>query len=506
MSHALVDPNSKRLSEREPRTIRARYDAAQTNDENRRHWGMADGLSARAANNVQVRRLLRTRARYEAGNNSYLTGIVETLGNDTVGTGPRLQMLCKGPDGKPLTELNSMIEEAVEEWAEEICLDEKLRTMREAACVSGEAFVVFVTNPGLDSPVKLDLSVEEADRFTDPTWQSETSPLWADGIQYDTYGNPVSYRRLLYHPGDLIWGANPLEHEDVPARAVYHFFKPSRPGQLRGIPEFTSALSNWPELRRYCNAVIAAAETAADHAMTIESEAPADTEATDDDPDPMDIFELKKRMATVLPKGWKMSQTKAEQPTTTYPTFVDKKVAEAARCLNMPFTIAALDSSNSNLSARYLDSQIYAKAIKIIRKKLQRLLNRVLDLWLTEASRIPGFLPGDVARFPHRWYWPNIVEHADPDKVASGQAQRLKNGTSCLPDECAENGADWEETQEKAAASLGMTLDDYRARLRDSIFEPKPAPLAATPPRNATPPAKDKGADDPADDPAAQAA
>jgi hypothetical protein len=32
----------------------------------------------------------------------------------------------------------------------------------------------------------------------------------------------------------------------------------------------------------------------------------------------MDTFELQKRMATVLPKGWQMSQTKAEQPTTTY--------------------------------------------------------------------------------------------------------------------------------------------------------------------------------------------
>jgi hypothetical protein len=74
--------------------------------------------------------------------------------------------------------------------------------------------------------------------------------------------------------------------------------------------------------------VIAAAETAADYAMTIESEAPAD-DGRPPDPEAMDTFELQKRMATVLPKGWKMSQTKAEQPTTTYNGFVDKKLAEA---------------------------------------------------------------------------------------------------------------------------------------------------------------------------------
>jgi len=73
--------------------VRARYDAAVTSDENRRHWAHADGLSANAAANPVVRRTLRNRARYEVANNSYARGIVLTLANDTVGTGPRLQLL-----------------------------------------------------------------------------------------------------------------------------------------------------------------------------------------------------------------------------------------------------------------------------------------------------------------------------------------------------------------------------------------------------------------------------
>jgi len=50
-------------------------------------------MSADAAATVEVRRTLRNRARYEVANNSYARGIVLTLANDTVGTGPRLQML-----------------------------------------------------------------------------------------------------------------------------------------------------------------------------------------------------------------------------------------------------------------------------------------------------------------------------------------------------------------------------------------------------------------------------
>ena len=75
------------------RPISARYDAASTNNDNRRHWAGADGLSANAANSAEVRRILRNCARYEVANNSYARGIVLTLANDVIGTGPRLQLL-----------------------------------------------------------------------------------------------------------------------------------------------------------------------------------------------------------------------------------------------------------------------------------------------------------------------------------------------------------------------------------------------------------------------------
>ena len=78
-----------------PLRVRGRYDAAATTEENRRHWANADLLSVNAANNPQVRRTLRARARYEVANNSYARGIVLTLANDCVGTGPRLQMLSR---------------------------------------------------------------------------------------------------------------------------------------------------------------------------------------------------------------------------------------------------------------------------------------------------------------------------------------------------------------------------------------------------------------------------
>ena len=108
------------------RVVRGRYDAAVTNDDNRRHWANADGLSANSANSAEVRRVLRNRSRYEVANNSYARGIVLTLAHDVVGTGPRLQLLTAD------AEANRRIEQAYMLWAKAVGLPEKLRTMRMA--------------------------------------------------------------------------------------------------------------------------------------------------------------------------------------------------------------------------------------------------------------------------------------------------------------------------------------------------------------------------------------
>jgi len=128
--------------------LRARYDAAVTNDANYRHWANADALSANAATSAEVRRILRNRARYEVANNSYARGIVLTLANDVVGTGPRLQMLT------PDAQANSRIEREFAKWAVAAGLAEKLRTMRMAEVQDGEAFCVLTNNPELSSAIK----------------------------------------------------------------------------------------------------------------------------------------------------------------------------------------------------------------------------------------------------------------------------------------------------------------------------------------------------------------
>ena len=86
-------PLAKAVRRAMPVWMRARFDAAQTTKDNAKHWAAAEFLSADAEADSNVRKILRTRSRYEVQNNSYARGIVKTLADDTIGTGPRLQML-----------------------------------------------------------------------------------------------------------------------------------------------------------------------------------------------------------------------------------------------------------------------------------------------------------------------------------------------------------------------------------------------------------------------------
>lgn len=430
-----------------PRVIRARYDAAQTTRDNARHWAMADSLSADSAASAEVRSKLRERARYEVANNSYAKGIVLTQANDCIGTGPRLQLLS-GND-----QTNHAVEAAFTQWARAINLPEKLRTMRMAKSTDGEAFAVLTENPHIDSPVSLDIQLVEADRVVSPTFSNDSD---IDGISLDAYGNPRSYAILRHHPGDCgtpgslsSWQS---EYDIVPADAVIHWFRGDRPGQHRGVPEITPALPLFAQLRRYTLAVIAAAETAADFAAVLFTDAPANGEAQS--LEPMDVVSLEKRMATVLPDGWRLGQIEAQQPTTTYAEFKHEILNEIARCLNLPFNVAAGNSAGYNYASGRLDHQTYFKSIRVEQAHLgEQVLDRIFRAWLQEAQIVLGL--GRQSAIAHQWFFDG-TEHVDPAKEANAQATRLSSNTTTLAAEYARQGKDWEVELRQRAKELTL--------------------------------------------------
>ena len=429
--------------------VRAKFDSAQTTPDNRRHWANADGLSADAAANPDVRRILRNRARYEVANNSYARGIVLTLANDVIGTGPRLQMLTDS------AEVNQTIEREFIAWAKAVDLPGKLRTMRQARAQDGEAFAVLFSNDKLDSPVKLDLKLIEADQVTTPSLKT-SGGAGTDGIVFDPFGNPTEYHILKAHPGaSTALSTSGLSYDRIPAESVIHWFRTDRPGQRRGLPDILPALPLFAQLRRYTLAVIAAAESAANIAVLMKTNAPAGGEAAE--VEPMTEMEFAPNMAVFTPEGWEPSQVKAEQPATTYDMFKREILNEIARCLNMPYNIAACNSSGYNYASGRLDHQTYFKSIRVEQSHCETVvLDRILDAWLAEAVKVFGL--GDVEDATHQWFWDGH-EHVDPLKEANAQATRLASNTTTLAAEYARQGKDWETELRQRAKEVALMTE-----------------------------------------------
>ena len=443
------------------RRVQARYDAAQTTADNRKHWTNADSLSPGQAATPEVRRVLRERGRYEVANNSYARGIVETLANYVVGTGPRLQMLTKDKA------LNARIETAWQEFAAAIRLAAKLRLMRKARAQDGEAFALLVNTDAAVLGVRLGLSLVEADQFSSP-FSGPYSQSLSDGIKYDGDGNPKTYSLLGEYPGV---GFEGLQSTTIPARNVIHWFRHDRPGQLRGLPDIMPALPLFAMLRRYTLAVIAAAESAADVAIFMKTTLPAAGVAAS--VPPMTEMEFEQRMAVFAPEGWEATQIKAEQPATTYQMFKQEILNEIARCLNMPYNIAACNSSNDSFASGRLDHQVFYQSIGIERKDCEEVvLDPLFRAWVEEA-RPALFVELSVSELAHQWFW-GAPAHIDPVKDANASDIKLGDGMTNYAIEYAKEGRDSEVELGQGAKELGITLKEYQALLIQKRFGPKP--------------------------------
>lgn len=464
--------------ERQQQAVRARFDAAQTTNENQRHWANADYLGPNAELDPGVRRKLRSRARYECANNTYASGMLRSLSLETIGTGPSLQVADRNINKEDAAE----IEEEFWQWCLAANLPQKLRLMRQAKARDGESFAQFFTNPRINHRVRLDLALFEADLVASNYVDNSLRNL-LDGLILDDFRNVIAYNVLREHPGEG-QSAN-IDGDLVPSRDIIHLFNSDRPGQFRGVPEITPALPLYAQLRRYTLAVIRSAEIAAAFSWLLKTQqSPSEMEFGE----AWDALDVEHGMGTVLPEGYEPFQFKAEQPTGTYAEFKREIIAEIARCLSMPYNVAAGDSSSYNYSSGRLDHRTFYKSLRVERSMFEcKAIDRCFAYWWEEATHIAGYLPESLYRAPlprHEWRWDGD-EHVDPTKEADAQTIRLTNLTTTLADECAKEGKDWNQVlrqraaEFKAMAELGIAVSGAAApvvRQPDQPEEPAARP------------------------------
>jgi len=454
--------------------LKRTYDAAKTHRHNQNHWTNATNDDANSIIGPSLG-TLRNRARYEIRNNCYARGIVDTLADDVVGTGPRPQIACKS------TALASQLEAELTAWASQcdiggrLDLTAMLRLTVLQLCDSGET--LFVKQYKDD---KYRLLMLEPDYLASPYGLALAANV-TQGIETDAFGRPVTYYILKAHPGSGLAATN---YNTVKADQMIHVFRVDRPGQYRGVPWLTPALELFAQLRRYTQAVLDAAETAADITALLESDSP---DLTPVDVDSLDEIEIRRRMMLTLPAGWKMKQFQATQPSSSYKEFKAEIINEIGRCINMPLNVALANSAGYNYASGRLDKQSYNRTKASIRHLLERqFLTPVVGDWLA-LRRIASGPTGDLQV---KWFWPGD-EHVDPQKEATAQKARLENLTTSLSAEYSRQGLDWETELQQIARE--------RELLKTLNITAAPA-AAEKPDHEQTNEEKDDEKDDPDDD------
>lgn len=454
-------PSPRRdIGDSQPAPINARYDAAQTTDEFKNYWAAADVLSSDAANSKGVRTKLVSRSRYEADNNAYVDGMMQTHANFLVGVGPKLRMQTASKG------FNALVETEWARWSKAIKLRRKLWAMAHAKVMDGEAFGMLRSNPGVRHQVKLDMVVIETEQCTSPFLPYGVEG-YIDGIRFDDYGNPIWYDILPYHPGGD-WYHFQLEADPIPARFIVHWYCMRRGGQHRGVPEFKSSLNVGASSRRWREATVAAAETAADISVLLKTQQSPDMGA--DLASPFSSIEFQKRMMTALPMGWDAGQMRAEHPNATYEAFHRAQVSEQGRPKNMPHNLSAGDSSAHNFASGKLDFTPYYMQLDCEREDGNDLvLDQTFDLWFEEAAlrfgwvQVPGQMPA------HTWDWPSHPV-ADAKALADSNEKRLKTGQATLSMIYAEDGEDYADEVVKMAEDYGISEREMRRTLYHTLF------------------------------------
>ncbi len=422
-------------------TIRGRYENATTTEENQRNWWGSDYLSAKSANSFQVRRSLRMRSRHEVANNPFLFGICNDNADDLIGTGPTLQVLTE--DDK----YNRQVEKAWSDWCEAVQFTEKLRTCKLAKTVDGEGFLILKTVRDLDLNVSLYPVDVEADQIT-TVMSPNLGDLWLDGITlHPVTGRPVSFHILKQHPGDYYFAnLDPAANDVVPAKFVVHWFKKFRPGQLRGIPIFTSSLDLFSELRAFRKAVLNNAQIAAQFTALLETDSPAYIDG-DDEVQAFKKVPIDRGMMAQLPAGMKMHQFDPKQPGTTYEMFHQTCLGEACRPLSYPLNLALGTSQKFNFSSSKLDHINYRNGLDVERNDCEKVaLKSVFREWFDEAVMVPGLLPrgANYETTPTEWHWPGYAS-LDAKNDAEADHIRLSGGMETWRSFWASRGKDWRD-------------------------------------------------------------
>jgi lambda family phage portal protein len=452
ISYVSPQKGLQRVRARTATDVLLRYDGARYS-RNTEGW-IATGASA----NVEVGRdlrIMRDRMRDLARNNSFARKALRVWVSNSIGTGitPRANTGDKRHD--------AIIDAIFKDWSARCDADGQLdfyglqalivRTER----MSGECVIRYrIESTEAGSP--LQLQILEPD-FIDATKQFFPDPdgnYCILGVRFNKRGKRIGYWLYNRHPGEqIVQNLKTFVSELIPAEEILHVYFKERPGQVRGISDFSSIVNKLRQLDDYAEAELVRKKTEACLAAFVESPDGADGQplgSTAVASNGERIEQFSPGMVAYTKPGEKVT---VNNPVANggYRDYKTTELHETAAGAGVMYEQMSGDISQVNYSsyrAGHLefrgDVQQY-RWLLFLPMAMTPIWNKFIDT-LVIAGEIPE------ANYGVKWT-AAAFQSIDPEKDMNTSVAGVRGGLQTFPEAIAEQGYDLEEQLAEIAAT-----------------------------------------------------
>lgn len=435
---------------------------------------------------------LRARSRDLERNSPLATGTIATVATNVVGAGifplARLDARRLGLTPERAAEIEMDMGAEFDLWADspqsDLTGEQDFYGLQDltlrSQLLSGDCFSLprWAARPG--TPYELAIQLIEADRCCNPHGKTDGAIMSGGaelcaGIEVSREGRAVAYWFADRHPGEYSQAA--IRWDRLPAwggngnRAVFHHFRRTRPGQVRGIPYFAPVISLFKDLGRFTEAEIMAAVLSACIALTTKDEDGEGMEHAPDSPgsgvsdklryvDPGTIANLRPNQD--------LTSFLSNRPNSAFDPFVQAMLRQVGVALELPYEVLIKHFTASYSAARAALLEAW-KMFRVRRSWLAAsYCQPYYDRWLIEASalrRLPVMIDiGDAGRFKAwsacEWIGPSPGQ-IDELKEAQAAKLRVEEEFSTREEETARlTGGDWRQKHRQRVIEEGLRRKD----------------------------------------------
>lgn len=419
---------------------------------NEQAWNkVPDGreLYNEAFKNPYFRRTIIECSIQEDEENSYYRGILNTLSEHCCGSVP----LITGTHS--VNKVNDLIEDRWLMWTLANGIGSVIREIRRSAARTGIGIAIPCLKQNSTDKCKLAFKTISYLDLQNPPGSVPGDRIF-DGIQYDKYWE---IERIFVRND----GSDPIEYD---AKDIIIWSKKIIEGFVGFGPECGPALSLYPSVKRYMEAVVKGEEFRASIPMAMELDPLVwGKESVTDSEPPKGKYKYEAGQIPTLPPGVKLAGLPVSVSGEERIKFVELVNGAAGRCIQMPKNLSLGDSSNHNMASSQFDMQPWVNKINIDRCDYDPVPRKIFTMWANYCTLIPKYLPALPNRelangdFPYTFTYDAIFQHPDPNKNASARATDLISGATTLTAEYKKLGKNARRELERDAQLLGVTLE-----------------------------------------------